>query len=169
MAKTIVRITDTIRGHKYIWYAFLLASFISCGAKNNANSYGGTQNVTNVTQNSNDASELISSVYDKFVFAIDTEGNDDPADYFSANALKKLQDDYEFDCEGEGCYAFYALRTMQQDSKPGAEDVSEILAIQPIGEGWYEVAYLDMGWSGVTQIKIVDGKIDAYQRCATNP
>ncbi len=31
-------------------------------------------------------------------------------------------------------------------------------------DDWYVVFYSDMGWSGKTRIKIVDGKIDDYQR-----
>lgn len=83
--------------------------------------------------------------------------------YFTANALKKLQADYDFDCDEEPCYAFYALRTEMQDSKPGTDGSSQIYSIEP-QDDWFVVFYSDMGWSGKTRIKIVDGKIDDYQR-----
>lgn len=115
-----------------------------------------------------EAAEVIAAVYSKFVFPIDSEGTDRPEDYFTANALTSLQQDYEYDCEDGPCYAFYALRTAEQDSKPGADDESHILTIEPDGNDWYVVSYLDMGWSGMIRIKIVDGKIDEYHRCVAD-
>jgi len=150
----------------------MLASLVSCGSKTSAD--------TNVTESESNLSQtvqplqtdtdslLISSVYEKFVFATGSDGNDNPTDYFTSNALKKLQDDYEFDCEDGPCYAFYALRTDEQDSKPGVEDVSQICSIESVGDGYYIVSYLDMGWSGMTRVKIVDGKIDDYERCVAD-
>lgn len=123
----------------------------------------GEQIVTNDVE-----SNVIISVYNKFVFANETNGNDNPKDYFTDNALKKLHNDYEFDCEDNSCYAYYALRTNEQDSKPDSEDVSQVCSIKPIGDGWYEVSYMDMGWFGKTHVKIVDGKVDDYQRCVSD-
>lgn len=160
-----------MRFYNFIGCIFMLASLVSCGSKTSAD--------TNVTESESNLSQtaqplqtdtdslLISSVYEKFVFA-GSEGNDNPADYFTSNALKKLQDDYEFDCEDGPCYAFYALRTEEQDSKPGVEDVSQICSIESVGDGYYIVSYLDMGWSGMTRVKVVDGKIDDYQRCVSD-
>lgn len=148
---------------------FLFANIISCGSKNDA--------VTNVAQSehsklpdeeivtNNKDIELINNVYNNFVFAIETDGNNNPTDYFTANALKKLQDEYEFDCEDDSCYAFYALRTKEQDANSDSEDVSQICTIESIGDGWHVVTYIDMGWSGKTRVKTVDGKVDDYQRC----
>lgn len=116
------------------------------------------------TQNTAADNDLINTVYDRFVFAIDATGDMTPENYFTANALKKLQGEYEYDCDEGDCYAFYALRTTEQDSKPGADGSSSITGIEPDGEGWYVVSYSDMGWPGKTRIKIVDGKIDDYQR-----
>ena len=109
-------------------------------------------------------SALIADVYAKFVFAIDSAGDNNPEYYFTGNALKQLQDDYEFDCEDAPCYAFYALRTSEQDSKPGSDETSLICSVVPDGEGWYTVSYSDMGWPGKTRVKVADGKIDAYER-----
>lgn len=160
-----------MRFYNFIGCIFLLASLVSCGSRTNVD--------TNVAESETDLSHtdqplqtdtdslLINSVYEKFVFA-GSDGNDNPSDYFTSNALKKLQDDYEFDCEDGPCYAFYALRTDEQDSKPGVEDVSQICSIESVGDGYYIVSYLDMGWSGMTRVKIVDGKIDDYVRCVSD-
>ena len=158
--------------HKYICCAFLLSCLLSCETKKNVDS-SQEQTVEGVTLSDaatkkSDDNDLINRVYNKFVFAFDTDGNDNPEDYFTANALKKLQQDYDFDCEQGPCYAYYALRTGEQDSKPDSEDVSQICDIEPIGDGWYMVSYLDMGWSGMTRLKIVDEKIDDYERCVSD-
>ena len=108
-------------------------------------------------------SEVIMAAYDKFVFAVDNDDTVKPEDYFTANALRKLQDAYEYDCEEGTCYAFWALRTEAQDSKPGTDEVSQITTIDPAEDGWYIVSYTDMGWPGKTRIKITDGKIDDYE------
>lgn len=108
-------------------------------------------------------SELIIAAYDKFVFAADYGDTVKPEDYFTANALRKLQDAYEYDCESGTCYAFWALRTGAQDSKPGTDEVSQITTIDPAADGWYIVSYTDMGWPGKTLIKMTDGKIDDYE------
>ncbi len=154
---------------KYISFAFLLMCLTLCGTKTNIDK-AGEQNEESVPLNEAKAEnitgkELINCVYDKFVFAIDTEENNEPEDYFTTNALKKLQQDYDFDCEYGPCYAYYSLRTRAQDSKSGSEDVSQICKIEYIGDGWYDVSYIDMGWSGMTRVKVVDGKIDDYEQC----
>ncbi|MDE7443446.1 MAG: hypothetical protein K2M65_04725 [Muribaculaceae bacterium] len=106
---------------------------------------------------------MIKTVYTKFVFAIESV-NTDPEIYFTNNALKKLQNDYKYDFDKGACYAYYALRTMNQDSNPNSDGVSQIYGIEPIDEGWYIVTYVDMGWIGKTRIRIIDGKIDDYER-----
>jgi hypothetical protein len=65
--------------------------------------------------------------------------------------LKKLQDYYEYDCE-DVCYATYTLRTTAQD---GNEE-SQIVDISPKGNGWYRVEYQDMGWKGITDVKVIE-------------
>lgn len=110
--------------------------------------------------------DLITKVYNTFVFAIDMDNNAlaHPEKYFTARALKKLSDAYDFDCYDEPCYAYNALRTMQQDSKPGTDEASKIISIIKGKYGWYTVSYKDMGWPGKTLIRIVDGKIDDFRR-----
>ena len=111
---------------------------------------------------SQDNSNLIKTVYAKFVFADVYPENAHPERYFTASALKKLKDNYDYDCEDNNCYAYYALRTGEQDYKPGTTGESEITDIESIGDNWYVVKYSDMGWSGMTRIKIIDGKIDDF-------
>lgn len=158
--------------HKFlIGCAFLFSGLISSGMSENATAKK-NQSESSVSQDgqavTNDGEiNVINSVYSKFVFANGTSGNDNPKNYFTDNALKKLHDEYEFDCEDETCYAYYALRTSEQDSKPDSEDLSQVCSIEPTGDGWYVVSYLDMGWSGKTRVKIVDSKVDDYQRCVS--
>lgn len=156
----------------YIGCFIVFASLVSYGSRANADTNETKREInisyTDQLLQTDKDSVLINSVYDKFVFAIVTNGSDNPADYFTSRALKKLQDDYGFDCDSGSCYAYYALRTKEQDSKPGKEDVSYICSIKPIADGWYIVSYLDMGWSGMTRVKIVNGKIDDYERCISD-
>ena len=159
---------------KYITLIFAITlayTMYSCGTKNS--SANETESVekeivsSDSGINSQDYSNLIKTVYAKFVFAIDADPEvyAHPERYFTASALKKLKDSYEFDCEDNSCYAFYELRTQDQDSKPGTTGESEITDIESIGDNWYVVKYSDMGWSGMTRIKIVDDKIDDFTRC----
>lgn len=156
---------------KLIFAITLAYAMCSCGANNtSANEAECVQNeiVKSASViNPHDYSDLIKTVYGKFVFAIDADPEvyAYPERYFTANALKKLKDSYEFDCEDNNCYAFYELRTSMQDSKPGTTEDSDIINIESIGDGWYVVKYSDMGWFGITLIKIVDGKIDDFKRC----
>ena len=154
---------------KLIFAITLAYAMCSCGAKNpSANETESVEIVScDSCINSQDYSNLIKTVYAKFVFAIDADPEvyAHPERYFTASALKKLKDSYEFDCEDNNCYAFYELRTQEQDSKPGTTGESDITDIECIGDNWYVVKYSDMGWSGMTRIKIDNGKIDDFTRC----
>lgn len=147
----------------------MLAGLAACGAKS-----------TNAADSDNSATEtvaeapaagmadttLVRTVYNKFVFALDSDGSANPEDYFTPKALKALEDAYEYDCEEGGCYAFSELRTANQDSNPDSDGKTYVDVIQNLGGGEYAVIYSDMGWVGVTIVKVVDGKIDEYQRMA---
>jgi hypothetical protein len=102
--------------------------------------------------------KIIKTVYDKFVFGTAESGE---KNYFTANALKKLAQAYEYDCEGGNCYAFNELRSAAED---GPSDIQKVLSIDPAEDGWYVVSYNDMGNKGKTKVKVVDGKIDDYKR-----
>ena len=154
---------------KYTFYALVLAGLASCGVSSDKNikeTIIEQSPIANeeVSDESTENISLINTVYEKFVFAIDSQSDENPEEYFSDNALKKLQDDYDFDCEEDSCYAFYALRTEMQDSNPETDGTSGICDIELDRDGWYIVSYLDMGWTGKTRIKITNGKIDDYQR-----
>lgn len=156
---------------KFLIYALLSAGCASCGmsATSDASSEAVSHDTvadTSIISADAENRDVIKSVYDKFVFAIDAESEEinHPEKYFTANALKKLQDAYDFDCDDGPCYAFYALRTEASDSKPGTDGASVIYTITPVGDGWYIVSYSDMGWPGKTRIRAENGKIDDYER-----
>lgn len=154
---------------KYTFYALVLAVLASCRVspdKNIKETIIEQSSIANeeVSDESTENISLINTVYEKFVFAIDSQSDEKPEKYFSDNALKKLQEDYEFDCEDGSCYAFYELRTEMQDSNPDTDGSSKICDIELGRDGWYIVSYSDMGWTGKTRIKITNGKIDDYQR-----
>lgn len=152
---------------RYVCIALLLAGLASCGTsadKGTTETVVEQNSVANETlAKSNEDTNLISTAYEKFVFAIDSQ-DELPETYFTANVLKKLQEDYEYDCDEGPCYAFYALRTKMQDSNPQTDGASMVNNIEPDGNNWYVVSYSDMGWTGKTRIKIADGKIDDYER-----
>jgi hypothetical protein len=102
--------------------------------------------------------KVIQTVYDKFVFNFSESS---PRSYFTANALKKLAQAYDMDCDDGNCYAYSELRTANED---GPSDTQKVVSIEPAEDGWYVVSYNDMGNNGKTKIKMVDGKIDDYKR-----
>lgn len=149
-------------------YALLFVGVASCGTPTKEQAATPAEQTStsdkSLTDNA-ESTDLINSVYNIFVFATDADAEINyPEKYFTANALKKLQEDYTFDCDEGPCYAFYALRTDAQDSRPGSDEASLILSIELEEDGWYIVSYSDMGWPGKTRIRIVDSKIDDYHR-----
>lgn len=152
-------------------FLFLCAVYISYGFTTSGTLIETTIKASegeSIFADSADNIDLINLVYRIFVFATDAEDGEtsNPEKYFSANALNKLRADYEFDCPEGTCYAFYALRTEAQDSRPDSDGASVIHSIELAQDGWYIVEYSDMGWPGKTRIRIVDGKIDDYERIA---
>ncbi len=79
----------------------------------------------------------------------------------TARLLKKLSDNYGYDGEG---YAVWLFRTDAQD---GPSDVSEVTAVAALGDGLYEVNFIDRGIAGRRILKIADEngvlKIDAVK------
>lgn len=148
----------------FILAGALALQFVSCGSSNKGGQEADStqiaadtvqEAIVEVDHSANE--ELIKAAYGQFVFAAD-EAN--PRDYFTDNALKKLAEAYDYDCETGDCYGFWELRSGAQD---GPEDTSYVTAVEPLEDGWYAVVYKDMGIEGVTNIKIVDGKIDDYK------
>ena len=111
------------------------------------------------------ATQAIGSFYRQYVF-----GNKDLADngtrVATARMLKKLKQFYEdeFDCDDGKCYAAFALRTGAQDGSGS----SKIVAVSPKKGGWYRVEYRDMGYKGITDVKVVEAdgriKLDDYKK-----
>lgn len=81
----------------------------------------------------------------------------------SPELLKKLQDAYPYDSDGPA-YATWLFRSGMQDSKPDAEQFSDLktmmLDVKADGD-WYVYTALDMGWKVTNRIKMIskDGKI----------
>ncbi len=72
----------------------------------------------------------------------------------SADMLKKLEEDYEY--EGGG-YAVWEFRSGAQD---GPSDQHEIISVTPEGDNWYKYEFYDMGIKGSHEIQViqVDGE-----------
>lgn len=85
------------------------------------------------------------------------------------NFLKKLSAAYDYDCDAEPCYATYMLRTSAQD---GPAEISGVTQVVAKSNGWYRVNYRDMGWVGITDIKLVKSngylKLDDYKFIKSN-
>ena len=75
-------------------------------------------------------------------------------DYLSPEVKQRLwSEDYD------GCYESWRFRTAAQDYNPEMGDVSKIKDIVSESDGWYEITYWDMGYSGKTRVKMEDGII----------
>ena len=57
-------------------------------------------------------------------------------------------------------YSYWVFRTGFQD---GPSRDSDLEGIMPLGDGWYQVSYSDMGTPGVTDVKMENGKISEYR------
>ena len=57
-------------------------------------------------------------------------------------------------------YSFWKFRTEYQD---GPSSESSLESVEPLGEGWYQVAYSDLGIHGITDVKVEGGKISDYR------
>lgn len=81
--------------------------------------------------------------------------------YCSAEVLKKLADDYEY--EGGG-YASWDFRSGYQD---GPSNRHEVISVEPLGDNWYQYSFYDMGIKGSHKIRVIqkdeDFVIDGLQ------
>ena len=80
--------------------------------------------------------------------------------YLSNSAKEKLSKDD--DGSNIGVCRYWLFRTAHQETKDKGDNVVE--SITSDGGGWYEVKYLDMGWNGVTKVRVSGGKIVDYKR-----
>jgi hypothetical protein len=64
-------------------------------------------------------------------------------------------------------YAVWELRTGGNGDK-GPDSISKVNSITSLGNGWYKVSYTDMGFKGITNVKIINDhgtlKVDDYKR-----
>ena len=65
-----------------------------------------------------------------------------------------------WEADYEDTYSWWKLRTGYQD---GISQESSLDSIEPAGDGWYHVTYTDMGFHGVTDVKMVHGKVADYR------
>ena len=81
--------------------------------------------------------------------------------YCSAEVLKMLADDYEY--EGGG-YASWDFRSGYQD---GPSNRHEVISVEPLGDNWYLYSFYDMGIKGSHKIRVIqkdeDFVIDGLQ------
>ena len=115
--------------------------------------------------NEQQAKQAITRFYRTYVFGggdLANQGNRVATQRFLAKLEAVYRDEY--DCDYRHCYAAYALRTSAQDGN-GA---SRIISITPKANNWYRVIYRDMGFRGITDIKVVESngaiKLDDYKR-----
>lgn len=81
--------------------------------------------------------------------------------YCSAEVLKKLADNYEY--EGGGL-ASWDFRSGYQD---GPSNRHEVISVEPLGDNWYQYSFYDMGIKGSHKIRVIqkdeDFVIDGIQ------
>lgn len=70
----------------------------------------------------------------------------------SEQMLKKLQEEYDYDCYEGNCYAVWLFRSGNQD---GISDRNEIISVEALGGHWYRYDYYDMGYTGANKIKVI--------------
>lgn len=69
--------------------------------------------------------------------------------FFTPKMMKKLAAAYEYE---DGGYAVWELRTDAQDGT----GPSRVTSVTPLGDGWYLVKFLDMGFNGTKKLKAVE-------------
>lgn len=65
-----------------------------------------------------------------------------------------------WEADYDATYSYWRFRTGLQD---GPSSESSVESIEPLGDGWYRVTYSDLGNPGVTDVRVEDGRISAYQ------
>lgn len=80
--------------------------------------------------------------------------------YLSTSAIDKISKDD--DGSNIGVWRYWLFRTAHQKTKDKGDNVVE--SITSDGGGWYEVKYLDMGWNGVTKVRVSGGQIVDFKR-----
>lgn len=73
------------------------------------------------------------------------------------SVVKRLKIDYDYDGDG---MAIWELRSGEQD---GPDEISRLTAIKPLGDGWYQIYFLDMGNKGSRKVRITGGKLADFK------
>ena len=87
-------------------------------------------------------------------------GNKPMTDEYLRQTLSEEVLNSLWEMDYDDTYSYWRFRTGYQD---GPSDTSSVESVEPLGEGWYRVSYSDMGNAGVTDIKVMDGKICEYK------
>ena len=103
--------------------------------------------------------QLIREWYD-FVLGKKYTKDSDIDKFLSASTKEKLSMDD--DGSNIGVCRYWLFRTANQKTKDKGENIVE--SITSDGGGWYKVQYLDMGWNGVTKVRVSSGQIVDYKR-----
>ena len=130
-------------------------SYTACGGKQKGNNNSNVTEVITASGDIDNSEQDIKIIKEWYDYVIGTKDITDNAlnKYLSSDLKKRLwTEDYD------GCYEFWQFRTTAQDCNPDG-DISKIENITNEGDGWYTVSYKDMGWSGLTKIKVKNGKI----------
>ena len=138
-------------------FAMMVAalSLSACSGKQKGNNNSNATEVITASGGIDNSEQDIKIIKEWYDYVIGTKDVTDSAlnKYLSSDVKKQLwTEDYE------GCYEFWQFRTAAQDCNPDG-DISKIENITNEGDGWFTVTYKDMGWSGLTKIKVKNGKI----------
>ncbi len=147
---------------KYLLLGILLfiisGGWSGCKMSSNKGEYHETDSVQLAKENVSEDEESESDVQlIKEWYELVLGGSPDDKDmdkYLSANLKKKLwTEDYD------GTYEYWRFRTIAQDYNEHVGNLSDVDKITYDGEGWYSVKYKDMGYDGMTKVKVHKGKI----------
>lgn len=130
-------------------------SFTACGGKQKDTNNSNTTEVITESGDIDNSEQDIKFIKEWYDYVIGTKEVTDNVlnKYLSSDLKKRLwTEDYD------GCYEYWQFRTQAQDCNPDG-DISKIENITNEGDGWYTVTYKDLGWSGLTKIKVKNGKI----------
>lgn len=83
------------------------------------------------------------------------EMTEDVLDAFLSKDMK--QSLWELDEDGH--YAYWRFRTAAQEGNEEPVGSDGIKTVSSDGNSWYTVSYVDMGYNGLTKVKVVNGKI----------
>lgn len=95
---------------------------------------------------------FIESFYNEYIFG-SNNFNDIAKNTCTPKLLKYLKESYDYECDGGECYAFWLFRSGAQD---GINDLSKVINVEVVGNGWYKITYFDMGYKYATKVKIVN-------------